>query len=86
MYPIIFKWSYQKGLTFESINERKKFSWFTAIKIHSDGDKLHREGGASGVISDVVNERAVRKIEEAVFDQVEFDSIEAIVKNTNKRG
>lgn len=69
-------WIDEKGINPEGIS-KDSLAYLITRKIHNEGTILHKQGGKSGILSDVINEQATAELSEALF--FEF---EQIVTNT----
>jgi hypothetical protein len=67
---IILKWINDKGI-FQGETDSKKNSiaFLIARKIQREGTQIHRQGGKSGVISEVVTEKRIKDFETSVLSK-----------------
>lgn len=52
---------------------KDSLAYLITRKIHNEGTILHKQGGQSGILSDVINEQAADQLSEALF--YEFEQI-----------
>lgn len=60
---IIYQWSINKKMRFDSVKERKRFAYFTARKIAREGSWIHRQGFRVDVFSGF-SDRLVKLLKE----------------------
>ena len=65
----IENWLEAKGIPVWSGFTRKSQAYVIARKIHKSGTKLFREGGNSGVLSSVINDRLIDEISARALDR-----------------
>lgn len=51
---ILYRWSIDKGISFENERERRSFAYLLARKIQREGTALHRDGGRTDVYSNEI--------------------------------
>lgn len=76
----IRRWIDDKGITPEGIS-KDSLAFLIARKIHREGTELHRIGGNSGILSDVVNDAELQKLYDALFFELETIVTSTLLKN-----
>lgn len=77
---IIEDWINDKGIFQNvSIAERGSIAYFIAKKIAEEGTKLHREGGASGILTGIVTQERIKSFTDKLLVSFQNDSIEQIL-------
>jgi hypothetical protein len=70
LWELILEWMGERGIratpytrkdgsTQDQAKADKSLAWLIARKIHNEGDKLHRSGGSSGVISGAITQERI---------------------------
>lgn len=82
----ILEWIKAKNIT--PVNTARKMnqeqlSWAIAIKIHNEGTKLFRDGGHSGVISNVINDQRIETFIEVFQSRAARILLQNILKRAN---
>lgn len=71
---ILYQWSLDKGISFDTDRERRTFAYFLAKKIQNEGTQLFRDGGRADVYSNeipITLENIARRIGEEMKLQIE---------------
>lgn len=65
---VIYEWMQDKGIfQAEKENAKRSISYFIAKKIAEQGTLLHRQGGQSGVLSNVITDERIDTFESEVL-------------------
>lgn len=75
-YQIIKQWVIDKGIVFDSLNERNSFAYLVSRKIAKEGTSLYRKGAEADVYTVEVPE-TIERIKDRVglLMKMEFESI-----------
>ena len=76
----IREWIDDKGITPEGIS-KDSLAFLIARKIHQEGTTLHRIGGGSGILTDVINDTELQKLYDALFFELETIVTSTLLKN-----
>lgn len=73
---ILYQWSLDKGISFDSDRERRSFAYLLAKKIQSEGTQLFRDGGRADVYSNEIP-KTINNIARKLADEVvlKFETI-----------
>lgn len=77
---IILEWMNQKSLhSAESEAKRKSIAYLIARKISREGTTLHRQGGKSGVFTNVITEERLRQFSDKLLTSFQNETINEIL-------
>lgn len=82
---IIKEWAVNKRIFSRGDKRLNWFSYFTAKKIAEEGTKLHRQGGKSGVITNVINDERISALVKTIADYERTKILSEVVKIWEKR-
>lgn len=73
---ILYQWSLDKGISFDTDRERRSFAFLLARKIQNEGTQLFRDGGRADVYSNEIP-KTINNIARKLADEVvlKFETI-----------
>lgn len=73
---ILYQWSLDKGISFDTDRERRSFAYLLARKIQNEGTQLFRDGGRADVYSNEIP-KTINNIARKLADEVvlKFETI-----------
>lgn len=78
---ILYQWSLDKGISFDTDRERRSFAYLLAKKIQNEGTQLFRDGGRADVYSNEIP-KTISNIARKLADEVvlKFETIKLNTK------
>ena len=81
---ILYQWSIDKGITFDSDRERSSFAYLLAKKIQKEGTQLFRDKGRADVYSNEIPE-TIQRVQKRISVSLSLHVQESIKINANDK-
>lgn len=82
---IILKWMADKSLfSAESETKKKSIAYLIARKIEKEGTALHRQGGNSGIISNIITRERLKVFTDKLLVSFQNESVSQIILQFNQ--